>query len=56
MSNFTSALGDLFDFLFDQLSNFADFFTTNTLGMIILGIVLFSIITSLVMHLINRAK
>lgn len=56
MSDFLSAIGSLFTFLFQQLGNFANFFTTNILGQIILGIVLFGVITSLLTYLINRMK
>lgn len=56
MSNFLDALSSLFTFLFTQLGNFANFFTTNVLGQIILGLVLFGVITSLLMYVINRLK
>lgn len=41
MSDFVSALSTLFSFLFDQLSYVANFFTSNLLGQIILGVTLF---------------
>ena len=56
MSDFLEACGSLFEFLFDQLGNFANFFTSNTLGIIILGLILFSVITSLLTYVINRFK
>lgn len=56
MSDFLAALGSLFTFLFTQLGNFANFFTTNVVGQIILGLVIFSVVTSLLTYLINRMK
>lgn len=56
MSDLLTALGSLFTFLFTQLGNFANFFTTNILGQIILGVILFSIITSLLTYIMNRMK
>lgn len=56
MSDLISALNTLFTFLFTQLGNFANFFTTNVIGQIIVGIVLFSIITSLLTYILNRMK
>lgn len=56
MSDFLTAIGSLFTFLFTQLGNFSSFFTTNVLGQIILGVVLFGVITSLLMFIINRIR
>ena len=41
MENLTTALATLFSFLFDQLTYVANFFISNTLGQVILGIALF---------------
>ena len=49
-------LRELFGFLVDMLGDFAEFFTTNMLGQIILGIIIFSIMASLVSYIINRMK
>lgn len=56
MSDFITAITSLFTFLFNQLSAFANFFTSNVLGQIILGLVLFSVITGLLTYLLNRMK
>ena len=44
MSNFINNLRTLFDFLFDVLGDVADFFTSNTLGIIILGFTIFLLV------------
>lgn len=54
MADLLTALGSLFTFLFTQLGNFADFFTSNTLGQILLGLIVFSVISSIVMSIIKK--
>ncbi len=54
MSELITALTALFTFLFSQLTQFANFFTTTTLGQVILGIIIFTLIIKLIVYLINR--
>lgn len=56
MSELLSALGSLFTFLFSQMANFASFFVTNTLGQVILGTVLFTLIIYLLIHVITKMR
>lgn len=56
MSDLLSALSSLFAFLFTQMGNFASFFVTNTLGQIILGCVLFSLIITLLIHVVAKIR
>lgn len=56
MSDFLSAMSSLFTFLFTQLGNVASFFTTNLLGQIILGVVIFSLVVSLLLAVINHLR
>lgn len=56
MSDLITALGSLFTFLFNQMGNMASFFTSNVLGQVILGLVIFSIITSVVVSLFNHFR
>ena len=51
MSDLLSAFQTLFPFLFSQLGNFATFFVSNTLGIVILGLVVFSILIYLIMYI-----
>lgn len=44
MSDLISALTSLFAFLFTQMTALSNFFTTNVLGQVILGMVVFPII------------
>lgn len=53
MSELLDALGSLFTFLFAQMGNFATFFVTNTLGQVVLGCVLFTLIIYLLIHVIR---
>lgn len=54
MSTLLEILGSVFNFLFNQMSNCANFFTSTTLGQLILGIILLSIIVNVVMRLIKH--
>lgn len=54
MSDLISALNSLFTFLFTQMGNLASFFTTNTLGQVILGIVIFSIVVNVVIKIFSH--
>lgn len=56
MLDLLTALGSLFTFLFTQMGNFANFFITNILGQVILGCIVFSLIISLLAHLINSHR
>ena len=56
MSDFLSAMSSLFTFLFTQLGNVASFFTTNLLGQIILGVVIFSLVVSLLLAVVNHLR
>ena len=53
MSTFINNLRTLFSFLFDILGDVATFFTTNTLGIIILGIIVFSILVDVVVDFLK---
>ena len=54
MSDLITALTSLFTFLFTQMGNLANFFTTNTLGQVILGIVVFSIVVNVVIKIFSH--
>ena len=56
MSDFLSAMGTLFTFLFSQLGSCATFFTSNTFGQIIFGIVLFGLIITLFVKILTILK
>lgn len=56
MSDFLNNLSALFTFLFTQLGNVANFFITNTLGIIILGVALFYLIFSIITLIIAKIK
>ena len=56
MSNVITALTSLFDFFFSALSDFADFFTTNTLGQIVLGCILISLVSQVLLSVIRHIK
>lgn len=56
MSELLNALGTLFTFLFTQMGNFANFFVSNILGQIILGCVVFSLIITLLTHIIHKVR
>ena len=56
MSDFLTAIGSLFTFLITQLGNVANFFTTTTIGQIILGVALFGIVANLVVLIINKIR
>ena len=42
--------------IIDAMGDIAEFFTTNTLGLIILGILIFGIVWSALLQLINRGR
>ena len=54
MSALISALGDLFTFLSNQLTNIANFFTSSTIGMVILGIAIFGVVFEIVSTLLSK--
>ena len=56
MSDFLSAMSDLFSFLITQIGNISNFFTTSVLGMIILGISLFAIVFKFICFVIDKVK
>lgn len=56
MSNLLDALSSVFNFLFTQMGNIASFFTSNLLGQIILGIIIFTIVIELIMIVIAKIK
>ena len=43
MTDLLSSFGDLFSFILDSMSDIANFFTTNLIGQLILGVSLFSV-------------
>ena len=55
-SDLLDNLGSLFTFLFNCMSDMANFFTTNAIGIIILGCVVFSLIVKIVSHLLKNVK
>ena len=56
MSNFLDTMGTLFSFLFTQLTNVANFFTSNLIGQLILGVLLFSFIVSVLGVVISKFR
>ena len=54
MSALLSALSDLFSFLITQMTNIANFFTTSTIGMVILGIAIFSVVFEVVSAILSK--
>lgn len=56
MSDFLTAMGSLFTFLFTQMGACASFFITNTLGQIIFGLVIFSMLISLFIYVITNVR
>lgn len=54
MSDFITNMTSLFTFLVSQLSSIANFFTTNTLGIIILSLSIFSIVVNVLLRFINK--
>lgn len=54
MSDLITALTSLFSFLTTQLTNIANFFTTNVIGQIILGVALFSVAVNIVIMIVNK--
>lgn len=56
MSDLLNNLSSLFTFMFTQMGNFANFFVNNTLGQVILGGVLFSLIIYLLVIVISHVR
>lgn len=56
MSDLITALTSLFTFLFAQLGNIATFFTSNTLGQVILGLVIFSIVVNVAISFFSHFR
>lgn len=56
MSDLISLLNTFFTFIITQLGNIANFFTSNTLGIIILAITLFYIIVDVILSFLNKGK
>ena len=56
MSDFLTAMGSLFTFLFTQLTAFATWFTSNVIGQLILGVILFTFIAYLIGFIIQKIK
>lgn len=56
MSNLITMLSDFFTFILEQLGNVANFFTSNTLGIIILACTLFYFVTGVILSFLNKGK
>ena len=56
MSDIITALSSLFTFLTTQLGNIASFFTTNDLGLLILGIAIFTLVVNVVLSVVNKVR
>lgn len=56
MSDLINSLSLLFAFLFNQLGTFANFFVTNTLGNVILGLITFSILVYLLIYILRNLR
>ena len=56
MSNLIEYLILFFNFVFSQLTNVANFFTSNTLGIIILGVVLLYVIVDVFLAFLHKGK
>ena len=56
MSDIITALTALFTFLITQLGNVASFFTTNDLGLLILGLAVFTLVVNVVLSIVNKVK
>lgn len=56
MSDLISLLGTLFTFLLNQLSSFANFFTSNTLGIVILGLTIFGLLVNLLVYILHNIR
>lgn len=56
MSSFLSNIRTLFDFLFEILGDVADFFTSNTLGIIVLGLTIFVIVLDVVSIFLDKFR
>ena len=56
MSEVITTLTILFSFLIDEITAIAEFFTTTTLGMLVLGIALFPVAFNVVFSVINKVR
>lgn len=56
MSDLITALTSLFSFLISVMGDVADFFVESTIGQLILGIALFSLIVYMIMYIIDKVK
>ena len=56
MSDLLSNLSTLCTFFINQLSNIANFFLSNTLCLLIIGVAFFSVILSLFTYLLDKFK
>lgn len=56
MTNFINNLRTLFEFLFEILGDVADFFTTNTLGIIVLGFTIFVLVLEVVSIFLDKFR
>lgn len=54
MSDLITAFSSLFTFLISALGDIADFFTSNTIGILILGIAVFGLVFTFIINLINK--
>ena len=56
MSDLITALSSLFTFLTTQMGTIANFFTTNVIGQIILGVALFSVVFNIITMIIRKIR
>lgn len=56
MSDLITMLNTFFSFILTQLGNIANFFTSNTLGIIILAVALLYIVVDVILTFINKSK
>ena len=56
MASLITALTSLFSFLVSAMGDIADFFTSNLIGQVILGIGLFSVVINIVMIFVNKLR
>lgn len=56
MSELVESLATIFGFLVQQMTSIATFFVTSTLGQVILGVALFSVIIYLIGYVINSIR
>lgn len=56
MSELISVLGNFFSFIVTQMGNIADFFTTSTIGQVILGVGIFALVFNIIIVVVNKLK